>query len=127
MSSKLARLAGYSDPEKAYLAGLLHDLGILVNTLQYTEDFRGCVSSARETRRPLYLVEQEHLGFTHSQSGAVLAKQWLFPEDLVEVVEFHHDVSATPAERPLVWIIHVSDLLCRVRDLGYGYYEAIAV
>lgn len=127
VSSKLARLSGYDDPEKAYLAGLLHDLGILVNTLQYAEEFRRCVGLALESRRPLHLVEQECLGFTHSHSGAILARQWLFPEELIETIEFHHDVGAAPPERPLVWIVHLSDLLCRMRDLGYGYYEAIAV
>lgn len=125
--SKLAKLTGYQDPEKAYLAGLLHDVGILVNSLGCTEEFRRCLQVAREGRMPLHEAEQQHLGFTHCQSGAVLAKQWHFPVDLVEVVEFHHDITKAPPERPLIWIVHLGDLLCRVRELGYGYYEAVAV
>lgn len=127
VSSTLAKLTGYPDPEKAYLAGLLHDLGILVNSLGCTEEFRQCIHAAREARVPLHQAEQEHLGFTHCQSGALLAKQWHFPVDLIEVIEFHHDVAKAPPERPLVWLVHLSDALCRVRDLGYGYYEAVAV
>ena len=127
VSSKLAKLIGYPDPEKAYLGGLLHDVGILVNSLGCTEEFRRCIQLAKEARIPLHQVEKEQLGFTHCQSGVVLGKQWHFPADILEVIEFHHDIAKAPPERPLIWIVHLGDLLCRVRDLGYGYYEAIAV
>jgi HD-like signal output (HDOD) protein len=126
VSRKMAKLIGYPDPEKAYLAGLLHDLGILVNTLACTEDFRRCIQAAREGHVALHRSEEEHLGFTHCQSGKILAEHWHFPADVTEVIEFHHDVVA-PRGGPLVPLVRLSDLLCRVRDLGYGYYEAMGV
>ncbi len=39
----------------------------------------------------------------------------------------HHDTIPTTAARPLVALVHLSDLLCRLLDLGYGYYEAMGV
>jgi HD-like signal output (HDOD) protein len=127
VSNKMAKLIGYPDPEKAYLAGLLHDLGILVNTLACTEAYRSCIQAAREGHVALERSEEEHLGFTHCQSGKILAEHWRFSADVVQVIEFHHDVVATPAAPPLVALVHLSDLLCRLRDLGYGYYEAMGV
>lgn len=127
VSRKMATLIGYPDPEKAYLAGLLHDMGILVNTLACTEEYRKCIQAARDSHVALHRSEQEHLGFTHCQSGKMLAEHWHFSVDVMEVVEFHHDVAAAPAAPPLVSMIHLSDLLCRLRDLGYGYYEALGV
>jgi putative nucleotidyltransferase with HDIG domain len=127
VSSKMAAAVGYPDPEKAYVAGLLHDLGILVNTLTCTQEFRKCIQAASNGQAALHQSEQEHLGFTHCQSGKILAEQWHFSADLIEVIEFHHDVVAAPAARTLVSLIHLSDLLCRLRHLGYGYYEAIGV
>lgn len=126
ISQRLARLVRAHSAEKAYLAGLLHDLGILVNTLACTEDFRRCIQAAREGHVALHRSEEEHLGFTHCQSGKILAEHWHFPADVTEVIEFHHDVVA-PGGGPLVSLVHLSDLLCRVRDLGYGYYEAMGV
>jgi putative nucleotidyltransferase with HDIG domain len=127
VSSKMANLIGYPDGEKAYLAGLLHDLGILVNTLVCREGFRKCVRDAAEAREGLQRLEQEYLGFTHSQSGKMLAESWHLPEPVIAVIEFHHSVEACTTAEPLVSLVHLSDLLCRLRDLGYGYYEAMGV
>jgi putative nucleotidyltransferase with HDIG domain len=127
ISSKLAKMIGYPDPEKAYLAGLLHDLGILVNTLTCTEEFRQCMRQGAEEHAALDRVEAERLGFTHCQSGKILAEQWRFSADVVEVIAFHHDESALAEKSTLVSVVHLGDLLCRLRDLGYGYYEAMGV
>ena len=125
--SKMAKMIGYPEPEKAYLAGLLHDLGILVNTLTCTEDFRKCLHRASEEHVALHLEEAKLMGFTHCQSGKILAEKWRFTSDLIQVIEFHHDDGFPPEKHPLVSLVHLGDLLCRLRDLGYGYYEALGV
>lgn len=127
VSSRMARLIGYPDPEKAYLAGLLHDLGILVNTVACTEEYRRTIEHARQQRIRLDESEQQWLGFTHCQSGVLLAQQWKFSADVGAVIEFHHRAVQSATARPLVALVHLSDLLCRLRELGYGYYEAIGV
>ena len=127
MSSKIANTIGYPDPEKAYLGGLLHDLGILVNTLACPEDFRKCIRAASDRCLALEVGERDYLGFTHCQSGKIIAECWHFPADLIEVIEFHHDVAQARVAGPLVSLVHLSDLLCRVRDLGHGYYENLGV
>ena len=127
VSIKMAKLIRYPDPEKAYLAGLLHDLGILVNTVTCTGEFRRCIQKARDGHVALHRSEQEHLGFTHCQSGKILAEHWRFSADLTAVIEFHHDPGPAPVAADLVSLVHLSDLLCRLRDLGYGYYEAMGI
>lgn len=127
VSSRLAKLIRYPDPEKAYLAGLLHDLGILVNTLACTEEFRVCVQKATEGHIALHRCERERLGFTHSESGQVLAEYWKFSPDVIAAIEFHHDTRKATSAQSLVAIVHLSDLLCRLRNLGHGFYEAMGV
>lgn len=121
----MAKLIGYPDPEKAYLAGLVHDLGILVNTIACPQEFLECIQTSRQQHLSLDRSEETHLGFTHCQSGKILAERWSFSSELIEAIEFHHN-PAELASRPLASLIHLSDLL-RLRDLGYGYYEAMGV
>ena len=121
VSRKLATSIVYPEPEKAYLAGLL------VNTLACTDEYRKCFVAAHEEHVSLESAELKLLGFTHCQSGKILAEHWKFSTDVVAVIEFHHHVAETASDPALVFLVHLSDLLCRLRDLGYGYYEAMGI
>ena len=81
--------------------------------------------AANPAARARFLNEAElaTLGFTHCDSGRVLAEAWKITPDLIEAIELHHDIGDSQRGGPLVAIVHLSDLLCRLRDLGYGYYE----
>jgi putative nucleotidyltransferase with HDIG domain len=120
---KFAEILGYADTEKAYLAGLLHDIGILVNSMVAPDEFRATFEKATREQIPLDEAEQATLGFTHSDSGRVLAEAWKITPDLIQAIELHHEIGDPEQDGPLVAIVHLSDLLCRLRDMGYGYYE----
>ena len=123
VSRKFAEILGYPDTEKAYLAGLLHDIGILVNSMVAPEEFRATFEKATREQIPLNEAESSTLGFTHCDSGRVLGEAWKITPDLIQAIELHHDIGDPERGGPLVAIVHLSDLLCRLRDLGYGYYE----
>ncbi|MGD0790869.1 MAG: HDOD domain-containing protein [Terriglobales bacterium] len=127
VTQRMAQKIEYQEPEKAYLAGLLHDLGFLVNSVLYTEDFRECLRRAAEQHVPLHVIEEQVLGFTHCGSGQMLCEHWGLPKELVDTARCHHDVSLLPTAGPLACLVHLSDLLCRVRYLGYGYDEIMGV
>jgi putative nucleotidyltransferase with HDIG domain len=120
---KFAEILGYPDTEKAYLAGLLHDIGILVNSMVAPEEFRATFEKATREQIPLNEAELATLGFTHCDSGRVLGEAWKITPELIQAIELHHDIGDPERGGPLVAIVHLSDLLCRLRDLGYGYYE----
>jgi HD-like signal output (HDOD) protein len=127
VTQRIAQKIGYAEPEKAYLAGLVHDLGILVNSLLCTTDFRKCMERAIETRQALQVCEEEILGFTHCESGYLLAEHWQLSVELCEVARAHHDIGVQDPPNPLICLVHLGDLLCRVRYLGYGYNEILRV
>jgi HD-like signal output (HDOD) protein len=127
VTQRMAKKIEYPEPEKAYLAGLLHDLGFLVNSVLYTEDFRECLRRASEQHVPLHVIEEQVLGFTHCESGQMLCEHWGLSKELVDVARCHHDVSLLPTAGPVACLVHLSDLLCRLRYLGYGYDEIMGV
>ncbi|MGA8764256.1 MAG: HDOD domain-containing protein, partial [Candidatus Sulfotelmatobacter sp.] len=119
----LARQINFVDPEKAYLAGLLHDLGIIVNLWVLPGEFRAAYEVARTEGIPLDQAEQKCLGFTHCHSGRLLAQRWQLSPDLIEVVTHHHAPEGSLNHAGLVALVHLGDLLCRMSGLNYGYIE----
>jgi HD-like signal output (HDOD) protein len=118
-----ARKISYPDPSKAYLAGLLHDLGIIVNLWVMPKEFHEAYEFARAHGIPLHEAEQSVLGFTHCESGRLLADKWELSADLKEVVSLHHNLQESHDHAGLVALVELSDLLCRMSGLNYGYIE----
>jgi putative nucleotidyltransferase with HDIG domain len=124
ISRKLARAVGFGDPEKAYLAGLLHDLGYIVNLVLFSEQTAAAIEKARRDGLFMGDVELAELGFTHCQTGEILARKWALPETLVEVILCHHDVETAVVNPGLTAIVGLADRLSRASNLGLGFVEA---
>jgi HD-like signal output (HDOD) protein len=123
VSRELAECIRFEDPQIAYLGGLLHDLGILVNSLAYPDEYGAVLTAATAKGIPLDEQEAVNLGFTHCESGKILASMWKLPQVVNEVIAFHHNLAKAPQENPVIALVHIADLLCRLRGLGYGYDE----
>lgn len=124
VTQRLARLVRAHSAEKAYLAGLLHDLGILVNAVLSSDQTQLVFETALRKSIPLDEAEREILGFTHAESGRILGQSWNLSPDIITVLQYHHDIESAPAAKDLVALVHLSDLFCREHGLGYGYHEA---
>jgi len=118
-----ARKIAFPDPGKAYLAGLLHDLGIIVNLWALPKEFLQAFQLAREEGIPLDEAEQKVLGFTHCESGRLLADRWELAQDLKDVVALHHSRETTSENAGLVALVEISDTLCRMSGLNHGFVE----
>lgn len=127
IARNFARKLSYPDPERAYLAGLVHDLGILVHMLLIPREFSKVFESASQSRQTLRETELEQIGISHEITGGRLAAHWHLFDYLAEVMRCHHDVTKATLEPPLTAIVLIADLLCRTSGLGYGYEENLAI
>jgi HD-like signal output (HDOD) protein len=118
-----AREIRFPDPDKAYLAGLLHDFGVVMSYWVAPKEYALAFSTAMTEHIPLVEAEQEILGVTHTEVGRILAEKWHMPADLIQVISFHHHVESAKEHRALVALVALADLLCRMRGVGYGYPE----
>ncbi len=89
----IAEQTNISDPiEIATIAtaGLLHDIGKIIEIFIFKEEFQKIVSSTSQ-EKTFYQAEKETIGIDHAEIGAFLMNQWIFPENLIEPVLFHHN------------------------------------
>lgn len=89
-----ARMPGSQRPRAglAYLAGLLHNFGVLLLGHLFPEDFQLLNDGlAREPGRALPTLENELLGVSHVELGAWLMQSWNMPDELVNAIRHHHD------------------------------------
>ena len=123
MCRHFARKISFESPGKAYLAGLLHDIGIIVNLSALANEFGSAFEMAKSEGIPLHEAEERVLGFTHCESGRLLAERWELPPELIEAVSLHHAPNESLNHAPLVSLVSICDLLCRMSGLNYGYLE----
>ncbi len=107
--------------ENAYAAGLIHDLGIIVEQQFMPEAFRRVLRDLDEGRGGgLAAVERRILGFSHEDIGSALAAKWQFPEEFVIAVRHHHTPSDIPeASSRLACALCVADHACQARRIGF--------
>ena len=105
----------------------MHDIGELVNVIVFPEEFRAAAELVFSENIPFYEAEKISPGFTHCDTGYLLAEHWELSEDVTQVILHHHDVEQAKIHTVLVAIVSLSDLLCRMRHLGYGIYEPAQV
>ena len=58
-----------------------------------------------------------------STTRSALAEKWHMADDMIQVIAHHHAPEESETSQPLIALVHLSDLLCRTRGMGYGYYE----
>ena len=127
VTRRFARKIGFREPERAYLAGLLHDIGLIVNLILVPDLFVEAARIAREGGVGFQETEAKVIGFEHGVTGALLAERWLLSAELKEVIRRHHQFESANISQEMVAMVSISDLLCRVRGLGYGFVEKRSV
>lgn len=120
VARRLARLTGDANPEEAFTAGLLHDLGKFAMMCAYPQAYERVLRLRREQSRPLVEIETEILGYDHAIAGHAFGEAWHFPPLLSEPARRHHErfLGAGPLARldRLCLVVALADRLANRLD-----------
>lgn len=96
----------------AFVAGMLHDVGILVLASNFPKQFAKLRDMAKYATTTIWEAEEETFGASHSEVGAYLLGLWRLPNPVVEAVAFHHQPAKCSHRffSPLT-SVHVADVL----------------
>lgn len=102
--------------ENAFLCGILHDIGMIVED-QTTHDLfnRMCKAYAQDSG-PIIDHEKEIIGTDHCEVGYLLAKDWNLPFEVQEGIKQHHDVLKEVSPSSITGIIQISEYIVSKLD-----------
>jgi putative nucleotidyltransferase with HDIG domain len=104
-----------TEAELAFSVGLLHDIGQLVLFSHMPTEF-ALVKAYREVNEdtPLHIAEQQALGYTHADVGALLALKWKLPGELQDAIQHHHLPQLSEQKYPHAYVVHVANYLAHL-------------
>jgi len=108
---------GVSNYEDAFLAGLLHDIGIVLEDRHVNGVFRMVVLSL-DGSRTLAEAERRYLGFDHTTLGKRVAEVWGFSEAVTAAIGFHHTPAHYQGEHDqIVLCVEVANWMCMFKGI----------
>lgn len=110
----------YHNPEEAYIAGLLRDIGKTILNQHMEKEYMEVLSKVEGENISFLQAEKEILGFDHGEVGAKVAEKWNLPEDLVDAIGHHHTPELSDSNIQLVSIVHVADAITMMLGVGLG-------
>ena len=122
LSMEIARQTQYPDPEEAYIAGLLHDIGKVLLDVRGRMNYGDFIAELETSSDLIIEKERRVMGLGHDDVGAFFCSQWKLPEKLALAVRYHHQpfehLGLNQDEKLLISIVSAADFLCWTQGIG---------
>lgn len=97
--------------DRAFVAGLLHDMGKLAAASFFPKKFEKAIELAKRRQIPLTDAEMQVYGTHHAELGSFLAEWWTLPHFIVNAILWHHQPQSTPIDKEIIVAAHVANQL----------------
>ena len=120
ISRYIAKQIKYPNPEEAYIAGLLRDIGKTILNQHMEKEYSEVLAKIEKDNMSFLEAEKEILGFDHAEIGGKVAEKWNLPKALVDSIGHHHTPENSNINQLLVSIVHVADAITMMMGVGLG-------
>lgn len=111
--------------DDVYVAGILHDLGQIIVAYLHPQAMERVALFCKEKDIPMRILERFSFGLNHADVGALMARKWNFPEQLVHGIRHHHEPLMTPLQyKDVVFCVYLANAFSDL-ERGYVTYEQI--
>ncbi|MCH9030833.1 MAG: HDOD domain-containing protein [candidate division Zixibacteria bacterium] len=110
--------------EKAFICGLMHDLGKLIFLQKMPDEYQKLVSRVESEGKTFMELEDEVFGFNHAELGQAILENWSFPDEFCVAIRDHHNPEPISAEKPaapISLIVNLANVLAK--EIGVGFSE----
>jgi len=114
---------GFDFGSEAFVAGILHDIGILVIYKFFSKEFDQIVELSQTDNMNILDAERMVLGISHQEIGRFLAEKWSLPKVLCDTLNFHHKPLSAVENKNFVSVIHLVDYMTHKLGVGDFYWD----
>ncbi|MBF0368348.1 MAG: HDOD domain-containing protein [Magnetococcales bacterium] len=120
VAKRLSRRLGASELESAdyFVAGLLHDFGKVVLARYMPKEYAKAIKRASKKNIPFLKAEKKLLGTDHTRVGAMLAKKWHLPNELVASIQNHHAPRGKGSPSPMGDCVFAANQIVKKLRIG---------
>ncbi len=115
------RMKDRMNQDKAFILGLLHDIGQVALFNENPDEYKRILISAKNRSLPILDVEKQVLKSDHREVGAAVLRHWNLPEIFVETAREHGNLKILSRNQNMVRNISIADKLAG--KLGFGNME----
>jgi len=121
VSKELAKRTNPSIANRIFIPALLHDMGKVILSVYFKDEYIKVRQFAIEKSKPLYFAENAILKFDHAILSALLMKRWNFPQSIIIPCRFHHIPESAPIKlKHQSLIINLADYLTQKAQIGHS-------
>lgn len=107
--------------ENAYVAGLLHDIGVIAEDQFMQEDFKSVLQLSTNKKMDMAKAELQTLGYDHAEVGEAIIDSWGLPKELINTIGSHHDPLESRLEYSIITAtLYTADHICQERGFSFG-------
>ncbi len=110
-SRHLSQLTHLDRPGTCFTGGLLHDIGKVVLAQFFRNIIFEILSLIRKENLSFHKAEKRISPVGHAEIGAYVAERWILPENLLEIIKYHHIINKSSLHIDLVMVIHVANAI----------------
>lgn len=120
----LATKLNMKEPEEAFVAGLIHDIGKLIFMEHYSNYYNDILNKAKEVQKELSAIEKIVFGLDHAYLGGIIASQWKLPKILSNALEKHHNPNYSSSEKrdedKMVYVVRAGNNIAKISQMGWS-------